>query len=481
MAIPGVVSREQFVAIKACRSDRSACWNPLFASGPSLLYSLSRRHPRRNRPGTGNPVGTIHIIGAGLAGLTAALALSAGHRQVVLYERQRRAGGRVRSCFDSALGVELDNGIHMSFRGQRALGWFLREVDAEDRFVSPETDGFEFFDLVDDQRWVLRARDGAFPWWILDHARRVPGTGVADFVSLTRIALASSDITVTSCLGASAKSCRRFWEPFTVAALNTPPHRASARELWRAWRQCLVGLGRHKLGVQFARRSLRNSLSEPAVAALGRKGGVVRYGATVRAIQVRDGLVDSLGFDQGEVLLGPDDWVIAATTAGQLNALLPELSLPHEESSIVTAHFLLSGQALRTNQANPLRLLCLLDSRSEWLLVRGGVATLTVGAADDLVAESEAHLARRFWSHVSRGLGDTEAPMPPFRIIKERAGTFAHTPEQCARRAGVRSPWRNLLLAGDWTDTGTSATMEGAVRSGLDAARSILGRPVFEP
>jgi uncharacterized protein with NAD-binding domain and iron-sulfur cluster len=71
--------------------------------------------------------------------------------------------------------------------------------------------------------------------------------------------------------------------------------------------------------------------------------------------------------------------------------------------------------------------------------------------------------------------------MPPFRIIKERAGTFAHTPEQCARRAGVRSPWRNLLLAGDWTDTGTSATMEGAVRSGLDAARSILGRPVFEP
>ena len=64
-------------------------------------------------------------------------------------------------------------------------------------------------------------------------------------------------------------------------------------------------------------------------------------------------------------------------------------------------------------------------------------------------------------------------PTPPMRVIKERRATFAQTPASLARRPPARTRWRNLLLAGDWTDTGYPATIESAVRSGRTAARLV--------
>ena len=63
--------------------------------------------------------------------------------------------------------------------------------------------------------------------------------------------------------------------------------------------------------------------------------------------------------------------------------------------------------------------------------------------------------------------------MPPWQIVRERRATFAATPEQESRRPGTRTPWTNLVLAGDWTATGLPATIEGAIRSGNRAAETI--------
>jgi len=66
--------------------------------------------------------------------------------------------------------------------------------------------------------------------------------------------------------------------------------------------------------------------------------------------------------------------------------------------------------------------------------------------------------------------------LPPFRVVKEKRATFAQTPAQIARRPGAQTRWRNLVLAGDWTDTGIPATIEGAIRSGRWAAETIISR-----
>ena len=65
-------------------------------------------------------------------------------------------------------------------------------------------------------------------------------------------------------------------------------------------------------------------------------------------------------------------------------------------------------------------------------------------------------------------------PVPPARIVKERRATFRASPEQLRRRPGPQTGWKNLILAGDYVDTGLPATIEGAIRSGFAAARQVL-------
>jgi hypothetical protein len=115
-------------------------------------------------------------------------------------------------------------------------------------------------------------------------------------------------------------------------------------------------------------------------------------------------------------------------------------------------------------------LLGLIGGTAEWLFVRDGLASVTASAADRLAEEPSEVIARRFWLDTAKALGLPAAPQPPVRIVKERRATFAQTPDQEARRAGARTPWPNLFLAGDWTATGLPATIEGAIRSGERAA-----------
>ena len=120
---------------------------------------------------------TVHIIGAGLAGLAAAVRLTGGPRDVVLHEAARHAGGRCRSYFDPALGITIDNGNHLLLSGNSDARNYLAAIGAEDQLTGPPDADFAFMDLATGERWRLRPNAGAFPWWIFSRNRRVPGTG----------------------------------------------------------------------------------------------------------------------------------------------------------------------------------------------------------------------------------------------------------------------------------------------------------------
>src|ERR1700691_5133501 len=125
---------------------------------------------------------TVHIIGAGLAGLSAALKLSARGDDVMVHEATAFAGGRCRSYHDAALGMTIDNGNHLLLSGNRAAFDYLQDIGAADRLVGPPKTQFCFVDLANRERWTLRFNDGRLPFWILDPGRRVPGTRALDYV-----------------------------------------------------------------------------------------------------------------------------------------------------------------------------------------------------------------------------------------------------------------------------------------------------------
>ena len=131
-----------------------------------------------------------HIIGAGLAGLAAAVSLVHKGHAVTLYEASGQAGGRCRSYADAKLDCVIDNGNHLLLSGNKAAMRYLADVRAADALIGPPSACFPFLDLRTGQRWHLRPNAGRLPWWILDARRRVPGTKVRDYFSALRFALA---------------------------------------------------------------------------------------------------------------------------------------------------------------------------------------------------------------------------------------------------------------------------------------------------
>src|SRR2546422_3258205 len=188
----------------------------------------------------------IHVVGAGLAGLAAALRLGDAGAQVVVHEAAGQAGGRCRSYVDSALGIKIDNGNHLVLSGNFSTLAYLARIGAADRLVGPAEAEFPFVDLAQKQRWLLKPNPGRVPWWIFAKTRRVPDTRAADYLKIARLMWAGANATVEAALDPKNLLYRRLWRPLLLAALNTDPAEGSARLAGKIVRQALRAGGRNR-------------------------------------------------------------------------------------------------------------------------------------------------------------------------------------------------------------------------------------------
>jgi squalene-associated FAD-dependent desaturase len=370
------------------------------------------------------------------------------------------------------LGLEIDNGNHLLLSGNTAVMDYLDAVGARERLVGPATAAFEFVDVQSGLRWQVEPGPGAVPWWIFDARRRVPDTRVADYWSIVRLMRARPDETIAQCIGAGGVLYDRFWEPLTLAVLNTAPALASATLMQAVLRET-VAKGAHACRPLVARRSLAETLVDPAVAVLQGAGVALRLGTRVSGLVQSAGRVTALSVEGRETPVGAEDIVILAVPAWIATDLVPGLTVPAAGEPIVNVHYRLPS-ALPAEA--PPRIVGLVSALSQWVFHRGEIASVTIsaaGAVADLAAED---IAARCWPEVAMALGLAAGPMPPFRVIKERRATPAQTPAAVAARPKTATAVDNLLLAGDWTDTGVPATIEGAVRSGFAAAKTATHR-----
>jgi squalene-associated FAD-dependent desaturase len=445
----------------------------------------------------------VVVIGGGCAGLAAAIGLAERRHQVTLLERRGILGGRATSFRDAVTGEEVDNGTHLLVAAYTATLDLLRRAGATDLFEIQ--DGLRL-DWIGDRGYEslvcpplvapLHLLAGLLglrvPWRVKAEAvrfglavrfgRRPDGLTLAEWFQRT---------------GQGPQTRRLLWDPLAIAILNQVPERAAAVLFHRVYQEAF--LAGHRASRLVFLRCGWATVQERLAGYLEGRGGIVRRGARAQAMVIREGRVSGVRLAQRpaqrEALQAgspatPEelaaDAVVAAVPWHALPALLPEgirerppFGSLHQfgGAPIVSVELWLDRPVLDRAMVG------LRDQEMEWVFDKGrlfgrsgGLQHLSfiVSAAfrstarpnAELVAAAEQALRRYFPAMAG-------ARVLRHLVLREPEATFSAGPEVESLRPGPVSGVPGLFLAGDWTNTGLPATIEGAVRSGLVAAKAL--------
>ena len=411
---------------------------------------------------------TVHIIGAGLAGLAAAVRLSEGPCAIVIHEASPQAGGRCRSFFDETINATIDNGNHLLLSGNYAALAYLEAIGASGELKGPKRCEIAFADLATNERWTIRVNEGPLPWWLLVEERRPPGVRLLDGLGVMRLFWASKDATIAQAMTCSGALYERLWRPFLLAALNTEPRDASARLAAATIRETLAKGGRACRPL-VAAAGLSRAFVDPALKLLQKRNAQIRFERRLRGIEFGGDRIVGLEFEHDSRTLDEGDFAILATPAHVAATLVPDLIAPQQTNAILNGHFNIAPPP-----GTP-AIIGVVNGITQWVFAYPDRLSVTVSDAGRFMDAPRDKLAADLWREVA-GLTGLADALPSWRIIKERRATFAALPEEAERRPPTATAWRNLLLAGDYVRTGLPATIEGAIRSGNAAAEIALAR-----
>ena len=414
---------------------------------------------------------TVHVIGAGISGLACATRAALSGVDVALYEAAGHAGGRARSFHDESLGCVIDNGNHLLLGANESTRAYLSDLDASEMIQEIAPAAFPFMHLSSGERWRVRPGGRLLPTWIFSKDRRIPGTSPGDYLKqVYRLNRAGKTDTVLAAVGKESVLYENLWQPLCRAALNTDASEASAKLLWTVVRETFMK-GEEACRPWFFHKGLSAALVNPAIKLLRDHNADVRFKARLRGLRWADHGITSLYFREGMLRVEPEDVVILAVPPDICNDIWPDAKAPTDSRTIVNAHYRMSKPVTLPWEAP---FVGLVGSETHWVFVRDNIVSLTISAGDALADKPNWEIANLLWSEVAKVIGTSAGSMPAWRVIKERRATFAQTPAQVNARTSTDTGIRNLFLAGDWTDTGLPATIEGSVRSGFKAASHAL-------
>ncbi len=443
------------------------------------------------------------MIGGGLAGLAAGIALAESSWRVRLYEQRPFLGGRATS-YVLPDGEHVDNCQHVTLGCCTNLEDFYRRIGAVGKI--------KFFDrllFLDPQGRKGEMRTGFLPapFHLAGSFAAFAPLTLLDKLSIARAMLdilqthgkpadlqEEGGVSMLEWLrrrGQTKRAIERFWRVVLVSALNEELDRTDARfgvdVFWKAFLSNSTG---YRLGVPVV--PLAN-LYDECKSEIERRGGQVVLRAPVRGLQIENGALSGVRFDEGREETA--DAYIFAVPHTALAELLPE-SMKQSDPALGNLHKIKSAPITgvhfwfdRPVMAEPF--VTLLDTTTQWIFNKtalyadsnekgnnpasGQYLQLVISASYDLLQKPRQEIIDLCLGEVREALpAARDAKLVKATVIKEASATFSPEPGVDRWRPKQQTSVPRLFLAGDWTDTGWPATMEGAVRSGYLAAEALL-------
>jgi len=365
----------------------------------------------------------VHIVGAGLAGLSAALEARARGLNCTIYEATHNAGGRIRQ-----IGTH-DNGTHLIVKGYQDTFEFLQRVGTTDVLSPLEGGAFHFSEPASQLNWSLKAHH--FVWQVAKGSI----TGV----------------NATNILGETAM--KRLWRPFFLAVFNTDfedvPAKMRREMFWEMLKQ-----GPSALTPYFCKTTLAQAFINPALPLFD-----IRFGKRLTGLEHK-----RLIFKEGEVLLSKNEAVILALPGQAYHQINSPFDFAHLRfNPISNIHFQLDSDVTE-------RFIGLIGTQSQWLYAKNKQACVTISNQKIESVEQ----VKQIWAEVCSFLGCNDTTLPVYRVICEKQATPAQNRDFATHRPCCRTHLPHIFLAGDWIDTGLPVTIESAIRSGKMAVNELI-------
>lgn len=443
----------------------------------------------------------VVVIGGGVAGIAAAVALADEGCRVTLVEKRPLLGGRASSWIEHGTGERLDACQHGTMRCCTNLASLLERLGVHDRIRYHSE--IPFLDR-DGRRSSIRGSFLPAPLHTAPSFLLFRSLGWRDKLGVARafsaiLGTRPSEVWERTPFSAwlermsqTRRSVHRFYEPVLWSACNETLDRISCASAFMILRDGFLANNRaFEFGIPSV--PLGTLYTEPAERYLAERGGQVRRRATVSEIRFRDGAIQKVVLQSGEALEA--DWFVSAVQFDLLLKLVPETvqgdsafwdGIGRLEVSPIVGIHLWFDREIECPEC-----LAVLDRRSQWIFNKtrnfglpgeaGTYLSVVISADRELTAMSAERILQIVIEDVRECLPEArQARLLKSYVLKERKATFSPFPGADALRPDQQSPVSNLFVAGEWTRTGWPSTMESAARSGFLAAEKLLaklGRP----
>ncbi|MDP3062840.1 MAG: hydroxysqualene dehydroxylase HpnE [Chloroflexota bacterium] len=446
------------------------------------------------------------MLGGGLAGMAAACHLLDAGYAVTLVEKRPFLGGRAYSFTDAKTGAQVDNGQHVFLGCCAYYIEFLKKLGTLDKARLQRRLRVPVLH-ASGKAGVLYSVPLPAPFHLLPAFLRYPHLGWRDkllgLYALAQVRFANrsspllANVSFYDWLKARRQSdhaIQNFWDLVVRPTANDDSRNVSASVGLMIFQEGLLKT-RHGADMGYATVGLSELMGEPARDYIQARGGTLLLGRPATRLLLEDGHFKGVEVAGGETIRA--DWYVSALPFSVLKGLLPD-SLAQEpffsrlgqltSAPIVDLHIWYDGPVLEEE------FVAVLGSPIQWVFNRsriqgqppagtggqsgpGQYLCVSLSAAWEHIGQPKEALRETFTREMARVFPKAaQASIERFLVVKEERATFRALPGSQALRPPTVTPVPNLLLAGEWTDTGWPSTMEGAVRSGVHAARAIQGR-----